>query len=53
MGTSMESQTSVQTLESLAVYVNLSKQPLHFIFQMPCRLSMFHYQQRYDNIKMI
>lgn len=53
MGTSMELQKSVQTLESLAFSVNLSQEPLHFIFQMPCRLSMFHYQQHTDDIKMI
>jgi hypothetical protein len=36
MCTTMELQKIVQTLESLAVNVTFSKQPLHFISHMPC-----------------
>jgi hypothetical protein len=44
---------SVQTLESLAVNVTFSKEPLHFISYMPCRFSMCHYQQHTEDIKMV
>jgi len=49
----MELQKSVQTLESLAVNVTFSKEPMHFISYMPCRFSMWHYKQHTNNMKMV
>lgn len=47
----MVTKKCADIVENFAGDANSSKRPLHFISQMPSSLSVFHYQQHTENIK--